>query len=699
MSKTMVANSSSPELEARSAPKFRELRKEWERLRKKLFRLESVKAIETDSAEIFDLEDKIEKTKTKIDQLEQALAAFDIQFPAKTPENKLESQSALSSKLHREIVDFLTSLPSIHDNFTQRALIYSAGLDSQLQNQISFGLPASQFIELLVPSLSSYGMLEDGRNALEAVLESAKQYVGQNRQAYCDRLIQDLRVFSQVEESYREGLSKPFQQLETPDEDEEDFSLLDRILRIIFAESAQVHSLAELAQLLGDKQLRAIGLEGAEFRSKGSKVGFMISTFKEIAEIIGNYREVSSHRLKNEQLIQLMVKLRKLKNSPLLQQQRYTQRLQETVEGWLQLVEDEIGQRVQDEFREIPNPFIYGNPIRPEDAEVFVGRQDIVERVEKLVATAPKPTLFLYGRRRSGKTSTLLNLGRFIGSQVICVFLDMQDLRFRESSEAFCRNLSEEIATSLPQLQATWQQQNFTTGPFSALARFLDDVEAFVTDREIAILLTFDEYERLDTRHKDILDTLRTIIQHRQNITVLIAGSHRFEEIPDVSWSDYLINTQTVEISWLDQRSAYKLITNPVEGFEVNYPQEMPEKILELTHCQPYLLQAVACELVNHLNVHRKKQVTDADLEEVLKIVLIAAEGYFVNSWQDECTEAERNLLEQIILQGEGTLRFDPANKILRSLLRKEILERTDNMLRFSVPLFKRWIQEKQLML
>jgi len=97
----------------------------------------------------------------------------------------------LPSRLHKKIVGFLSSLPSVHDNDERKAFLYSAGLDAQLQNQLNFALPPIQFFQLLVPILSKYGTLADGRNALKAVLQSAKSFVGQQKQEYCDILIQE----------------------------------------------------------------------------------------------------------------------------------------------------------------------------------------------------------------------------------------------------------------------------------------------------------------------------------------------------------------------------------------------------------------------------------------------------------------------------------------------------------------------------
>lgn len=113
----------------------------------------------------------------------------------------------LQLELDRKIVAFLVSLPGLHDSDSWRAFISHAGLDASLQRQINFSGPASQFFELLVLLLKDYGKLEDGRNALEAIIEAAKGYVGQDRRAYCDTLIQDLSSHANAEQEAARILS------------------------------------------------------------------------------------------------------------------------------------------------------------------------------------------------------------------------------------------------------------------------------------------------------------------------------------------------------------------------------------------------------------------------------------------------------------------------------------------------------------
>ncbi len=100
----------------------------------------------------------------------------------------------LPPELQTQIVDFLISLPIIRDSDGQQAFVDSAGLDSKLYAQISIGKSPNTFIRNLVTTLIRFGQLDDGRNALEAILEAAKNYVGQDRRVYCDTLIEELRI-------------------------------------------------------------------------------------------------------------------------------------------------------------------------------------------------------------------------------------------------------------------------------------------------------------------------------------------------------------------------------------------------------------------------------------------------------------------------------------------------------------------------
>ncbi|MCP5085956.1 MAG: hypothetical protein GY952_03995, partial [Rhodobacteraceae bacterium] len=99
----------------------------------------------------------------------------------------------LPPTLHNKIIEFFLSLPNIQDTKMRRALLERAGLDSRLHDQIDVSGPPAELFPTLVTTLVRYGTLEDERQPLEALLETAKLYVGGQKGIYCDELIEEFR--------------------------------------------------------------------------------------------------------------------------------------------------------------------------------------------------------------------------------------------------------------------------------------------------------------------------------------------------------------------------------------------------------------------------------------------------------------------------------------------------------------------------
>lgn len=374
---------------------------------------------------------------------------------------------------------------------------------------------------------------------------------------------------------------------------------------------------------------------------------------------------------------------------------------------WLEIVkaeEAECGKLIAVE--PIPNPFVVGNPLMVRDKNLFKGRKDIIVAIEEnIINPAQRPALLLYGRRRIGKTSTLLNLPRLLSSQFVPVFIDCQDAKWREGDATFCYHLAASIhdalnQRSLVETRRRPQLEQFERYAFTRLGEYLDQVEETSRAAQKQILLTFDEYEKLEEGISsskvttEVLNQLRTIVQHRERIVVLFSGSHRFEEMKTINWSDYLINVKTLELSFLAPEDARELITEPVPLLQ--YEPGVTEQIIELTHCQPYLLQAVASDLVNYLNSERRMLATAADLAVAVEKVLVTVQSYFFYTWTGDCSEAEREVLRMIATGDANGPTLAEHQASLQSLCHKEILERVESGYRFSIELFRRWVLKNQ---
>lgn len=351
------------------------------------------------------------------------------------------------------------------------------------------------------------------------------------------------------------------------------------------------------------------------------------------------------------------------------------------------------------------NPFKVGNALLEYEEDLFKGRRDLIVKLEEAIF-ANRLSLLLYGRRRTGKTSTLLNLPRLMSSQFVPVFIDCQNARWSDSDAMFCYHLTRALYAELAKRKLAEglvepQKSEYEQYAFTRLDEFLDELEAHSRRIGKQILLTFDEYERLEEGIRDgkltcaVLNQIRAIVQHRQQLIVLFSGSHRFEEMQVVNWSDYLINVQTLHLSFLSREEARELIEHPTPEFALGYEPGVVDRMLDLTHSQPYLVQALGSELVSLINKDKRKQATMADLDTATERVLAMADAYFENNWRD-CNEREQSLLSSLASQQADDLTPAERQNALLGLSRKELIEQPDGQWQFTIELFSQWIRREK---
>jgi hypothetical protein len=375
---------------------------------------------------------------------------------------------------------------------------------------------------------------------------------------------------------------------------------------------------------------------------------------------------------------------------------------------WLTILE--TAQRTLEEqarySEEIRQVYIAGNALDPQTAKNrFKGRIDLFREIETLALADQPPVLLLYGGRRTGKTSTLKYLPHRVGANLVPLLVDVQGAASATTLSGLAENLATQIieaARRLPRrLDLPYPDKNkLAKDPFPALQDWLGQIEGTAPSKRF--LLCLDEFERLSevveaTGSRTPLNFLRNVLQHRASWTLLFSGSHEPKELPDY-WSDYLINTRTLRVSYLDEESARELIVQPVEDFTNIYDRTAIDTIINLTRCQPYLVQLTCYEVVELLNRDIRENRRDAstpkattqDVEAVIPIVLERGGQYFGELWKS-LTDSDRHLLRRLV-QAETPPPQDKA--VLRKLERKEILEKTESGYRFQVPLVGEYVEQ-----
>ena len=393
----------------------------------------------------------------------------------------------------------------------------------------------------------------------------------------------------------------------------------------------------------------------------------------------------------------------------------YALRFQPIVATWRQTIADYIQTltEVVESRQEINNPYIIGIPLT-EHQEIFVGRSDVSEHIERLLLDNRCPPLLLYGQRRTGKTSLLNNLGKLLPSTLIPLFVDLQGpTSLAKDYVGFLYNMSRAMRQSakrhrelaLPPLT----REDLIADPFTHFDEWLDEIE-FSLEHNQTLLLILDEFSTLEhifnkglLDEESVLGMFRHIIQHRQRMKILLSGSHTIDEFE--RWASYLINVQTVHISYLQFKEALHLIEQPVKEFSLRYDPAASQRLMIITHCHPALIQLICAEIItlkNKQQINERRFATVSDVEEAIPGALQQGRFFFADISNNQVTPQGLALLHLIAAQGEGNMVSaerlrtecpDDFEATLDKLLQRELIEPLSTGYCFQVELIRQWFQ------
>jgi len=391
----------------------------------------------------------------------------------------------------------------------------------------------------------------------------------------------------------------------------------------------------------------------------------------------------------------------------------YALRFRPIAATWRQTLHDYVRTLTEavESRQEISNPYIIGIPLT-EHQEIFVGRSDVSEHIERLLLDSRCPPLLLYGQRRTGKTSLLNNLGRLLPTTIIPLFVDLQGpTSLAKDYIGFLYNMSRAMQTSakrhrewtLPPLT----RAQLSADPFTSFDEWLDEVENCLEANQ-TMLLILDEFSALEhIFNKGLLDEasvlgmFRHIIQHRPRMKILLSGSHTIDEFE--RWASYLINVQTVHISYLQPREALELIEQPVKDFALRYEEAASRRAIEITRCHPALIQLLCAEIVtlkNRQNVQERRLAQVSDVNAAIPGALQHGRFFFADIANNQVTDkglailrflaaqGERQIVREDILRTQCPSEFEATKA---NLLQRELIERLGDGYCFQVELIRQW--------
>jgi hypothetical protein len=435
----------------------------------------------------------------------------------------------------------------------------------------------------------------------------------------------------------------------------------------------------------------------------------VITGFQTIATDLSNALNASTIALRERGLDRIIQNLQNLQtNLPALGLKAPAiKRWTPVILHWQRLIELELQDQQKLSQGELLNPFQFGNPLRPNRDTIFQGRRALADRLYRLILDRDRPTLVLYGTRRAGKTSFLLNLSRFLPSDLIPVYLDMQSSAITNSEADFCYGLTRAIHKDTQsqglKLPAPYPRDIFKSNPYGTLEDWLDNALPKI-EANRRLLLNLDEFEKIGSAIANgnlsfrLLDQLRNLIQHRDELAFMFSGVQTLDELGP-NWSSYFISVVPIEMGYLEPHEAEALLRNPDPDFKMRYSDGVIEEILRLTCCQPYLVQLMGSCLVNQANQSQTTIATLDLLEAAIPDAFTNGEPYFTNLWQEftGTTPAEVAAGQQylIAIATNTPLPTSPETIAARRRMIRFHLIQDNNTI--EIPLFDRWITDRAI--
>ncbi|MCA1992535.1 MAG: AAA family ATPase [Coleofasciculus sp. S288] len=371
----------------------------------------------------------------------------------------------------------------------------------------------------------------------------------------------------------------------------------------------------------------------------------------------------------------------------------------------------------------VPNPYVVGNPVF---GHTFVGREDIIQRLEELWASPQPPSIILYGHRRMGKSSILHNLKAHLGGQTIVINFNMQVVGSVNNTNELLYALAIEIYDSLPLTQQSEldepQHNHFTShNPYQTFWRFLKQLDK-IRDKH-RFILAVDEFEILEELIKEntveqrLIGFWRGLVQTYPWFIMIFAGLHTLDEMRKDYWSPLFSSIIAIPVSFLSAGAVQKLVTQPSPDFDIEYDREVVEEIYHLTNGQPYLTQLIGHALVTHFNHlvfeegrQREKRLTLEDLETVINSSEFYRDGdaYFSGIWkQAEVSRPHRQLevlcnlccakLSLSKLVEETSLSVEILQKALETLRRHDVIKQENDLYTYTVELMRYWVKRMKV--
>lgn len=355
------------------------------------------------------------------------------------------------------------------------------------------------------------------------------------------------------------------------------------------------------------------------------------------------------------------------------------------------------------------NPYIAGDPIRSEQS--FFGREDIFKKVKNVLSNSHNNAVVLYGQRRIGKTSILLQLeSQLLHDGIFTpVYFDLHDKASKPLREllydlaaSICKVTGKEVPPS---------ELFDEAGEFFRM-KFLPLAAKAASKRGIVLL--FDEFDVLDSPSRiqageSFFPYLRQWMTEIEAVRFVFVIGRRPDDLSTDTLQTFK-SLRAMRVSRLDRPSAEAMIKQSEKEGSLFWPDTAVEQLWEICQGHSYFTQlmcSVIFEKVYDTAPSLPAEVSVEHVQDSIADALDQGANAFHWIWAG-LPPAERVVIaamaeveSQIITQEEliERLNLSGVRLIVRelelapeTLVEWELLQQLDGGYGFVAPLFKRWV-------
>ncbi|MFN7851623.1 MAG: ATP-binding protein, partial [Dolichospermum sp.] len=306
-----------------------------------------------------------------------------------------------------------------------------------------------------------------------------------------------------------------------------------------------------------------------------------VKVIEDIKIINGSFSRVSRSSALNRALGELTTILNTADTLPKAEKELIIDIAKYCLQQLLQFT-GEVGETVI--TKPVNNPYVIGDPVM---GNLFIGREDIIRQLEELwLRGIQLQSVVIYGHRRMGKTSILLNAANSLDNQVKVAYVNLLKLGdVTQGVGEVLMAISDEISqvVNIPPPN----DDDLLKLPERTFDRYFKEV---IKNLSGGLIIAIDEFEKIEDLIKagkissNFMGFLRGLVQTSSQVAFAFAGLHTLDEMSADYCHPFFGSVISIRVGFLSRGATGQILANPaIEDFFLDYTPEALDKIYDLT--------------------------------------------------------------------------------------------------------------------